>query len=45
MILHSLKKPIVEDDTDGENYDTLLPNLLSGVPSVGITENLAQSAG
>lgn len=45
MILYNYNKSIVEDDTDGENYDTLHPKLVIVVTSVGVTEKLGQSAG
>jgi hypothetical protein len=45
MIFHNLNESIVDSDTDRESYETQLSQLLSGVPSVGITENLAQSVG
>lgn len=43
MILHSYNEFIVEDDTDGESYDTLHPMLI-GVSGVGVTKKLGQSA-
>lgn len=43
MISYGINEFIVEDDTDEESYDTLHPRLI-GVPGVGVTEKLGQSA-